>query len=340
VNIYPLVSILIPAYNAEPWIAGTLQSSIDQTWANKEIIVVDDGSKDGTLAIARRFESTRVKVITQPNQGAATARNKALSLSQGDYIQWLDADDLLAPDKVEKQVEALVRCQSKRTLFSSAWAPFAFRPYKARFTPTPLWQNLSAVEWKIRQMQHNLHMQTGTWLTSRELADAAGPWNAELTVDDDGEYFCRVMLASDNICFVPEAKVFYRMTGPNRLSRVGFSNKKKDSQFASMRLHIESLRSLEDSDRVRAACVQYLQNWLIHFYPERPDIVREAERFATELGGSLTPPRLSWKYRWIKELFGWSTAKYAQLYYNQCKSEVTRNWDRIMFLLSHRHLPA
>src|SRR5206468_12705012 len=95
------VSILIPAYNAENWIADTLESAIAQAWPHKEIIVVDDGSTDETLAIARRFEPKGVRVVTQPNQGAAAARNKAFSLSRGDYIQWLDADDLLSRDKVK-----------------------------------------------------------------------------------------------------------------------------------------------------------------------------------------------------------------------------------------------
>src|SRR5258705_7741413 len=99
-----LVSILIPAYNAEAWLAGTLRSAIAQTWERKEIIVIDDGSIDQTLAIARRFESDGVLVLTQKNQGAAAARNKAFSLSQGDYIQWLDADDLLASDKIARQM--------------------------------------------------------------------------------------------------------------------------------------------------------------------------------------------------------------------------------------------
>ena len=95
-----LVSILIPAFNAQESIAETLQSAIAQTWPRKEIIVVDDGSTDATLAIARQFESDSVRVVTQKNQGAAAARNMAFSLSHGDYIQWLDADDLLAPDKI------------------------------------------------------------------------------------------------------------------------------------------------------------------------------------------------------------------------------------------------
>src|SRR5690349_19675037 len=105
----PLVSILIPAFNSQKWLADTIRSAIGQTWERKEIIIVDDGSSDQTLAVAKRFGSKNVVVVRQDNQGAAAARNRALSLSQGDYIQWLDADDLLAPDKIVRQMEALER---------------------------------------------------------------------------------------------------------------------------------------------------------------------------------------------------------------------------------------
>src|SRR3954464_13410106 len=100
----PLVSILIPAFNAEEWIADSLRSAIAQTWPNKEIVVVDDGSKDRTAAIAREFAAQGVRVITQANQGAAAARNTAFSASTGAFIQWLDADDLLGPTKIAAQM--------------------------------------------------------------------------------------------------------------------------------------------------------------------------------------------------------------------------------------------
>src|SRR5271154_3546532 len=103
----PLVSILIPAYNAETWISDSLRSAIAQTWERKEIIVVDDGSTDQTLTVARQFESDQLKVVTQKNQGAAATRNSAFSLCRGDYIQYLDADDLMAPDKIVRQMDAL-----------------------------------------------------------------------------------------------------------------------------------------------------------------------------------------------------------------------------------------
>src|SRR5437660_592389 len=246
----PLVSILVPAYNSQEWLADTLRSAIAQTWPRKEIIVVDDGSKDQTTEVARRFASKEVAVVTTENQGAAAARNHAMSLSQGDYIQWLDADDLLAPDKIERQMAALREFDTGRILLSSSWAYFNYRTHRARFVPTSLWQDLSPVEWLLKKMGEDLHMQTATWLTSRELSEAAGRWDTKLLSDDDGEYFCRVLLASEGTRFVPEAKVFYRVTSSNRLSHIGMSDKKKDAMLLSRKLHIQYLRSLEESEPV------------------------------------------------------------------------------------------
>ena len=327
----PLVSILIPAFNAQEWLADTLESAIGQTWQSKEILVVDDGSSDNTLAIARKFASSGVSVVTQKNQGAAAARNKALAVSKGDYIQWLDADDLLAPDKISSQMQVLAECRSKRTLLSSAWGRFMYRPYRAEFAPTALWCDLSPVDFLLKKLGQNLYMQTATWLVSRELTEAAGPWDTRLLGDDDGEYFCRVLLASDGIRFVPESRVFYRMAGFNRLSYIGRSKKKMEAHFRSMQLHIGYVRSLEDTDRVRAACVKYLQASLIHFYPEEFDIVQQAERMAEDLGGQLGPPELPWKYRWIRTVFGWGVAKRLQVFLPQIRGSLARFWDKALF---------
>src|SRR4030095_15803874 len=164
----PWVSILIPSYNAERWIADTIRSALAQTWLTKEIIIVDDGSRDQTLHVARHFASKNVSVVTQENQGASAARNKAFELCQGDYIQWLDADDLLEPDKIGTQVEAADRYGSERTLFSSAWAHFYYRIDKAHFAPTSLWCDLSPVEWLVRKMGQNLYMPPAAVLVARK----------------------------------------------------------------------------------------------------------------------------------------------------------------------------
>jgi glycosyltransferase involved in cell wall biosynthesis len=336
----PLVSILIPAYNAQQWIADTIESALAQTWSKKEIIVVDDGSSDQTLQIATQFASKTVRIVTQVNQGASAARNTAFSICQGDYIQWLDADDLLAPDKVERQVRKLDDCLTSLALLSGAWGYFIYRKKKAQFSPTPLWCDLSPVEWLIRKMGQNLHMQTATWLVSRELTEAAGPWDTRLLGDDDGEYFCRVILASDGIRFIPESRVYYRMSGFNRLSYIGRSDKKIDAQFLSMQLHVGYLRSLEDSERVRASCIQYLQNWLITFYPERLDLVKQLEQLATTLGGHIEVPRLRRKYVWLQKIFGYALAKRAQFLLPKLKWSLLSSLDKAMFCMENRNLAA
>jgi glycosyltransferase involved in cell wall biosynthesis len=327
----PLVSILIPAFNAQEWIADTIRSAIKQTWARKEIIVVDDGSTDQTAAIARQFEADGVRVVTQKNQGAAAARNTAFSLSNGDYIQWLDADDLLSPEKIARQVEALGQCRSKRTLLSAAWGRFMYRSWRAEFIPTALWCDLSPTDWLLRKMEQNIYMQTATWLASRELTQAAGPWDTKLLGDDDGEYFCRVLLASDGVRFVREARVYYRTFGYDSLSYIGRSDEKCEAQWRSMQLHVGYLRSLEDSPRVRAACIRYLRNWLISFYPERFDIVKQVEQMAMDLGEQLGPPSLSWKYSWVREIFGWNLAKRFQISLRKTRWQGEKFLDKTLF---------
>ena len=86
----PLVSILIPAYNAEKWIKATLESAVNQDYGRTEIILVNDGSTDRTLEMAKAFKEKNIKIIDQPNSGGPAARNVALAQAQGDYMQWLD----------------------------------------------------------------------------------------------------------------------------------------------------------------------------------------------------------------------------------------------------------
>lgn len=329
----PLVSILIPAYNAERFVAQTIYSAMAQTWPRKEIIVVDDGSKDGTLAVARQFASDSVTVISQPNSGASVARNKAFSVSRGDFIQWLDADDLLAPDKIATQMSARSRDNNARLLHSGAWGSFFYRFDKTEFIPTPLWENLTPVEWLFRKLDQNLFMQTATWLVSRELTEAAGPWDNRITYDDDGEYFARVVRASDGIRFVADSKVLYRLSGAGTLSYIGRNNKKLESLLLSMQLHIETLRAMEDSPRVHAACAKYLQRNLIYYYPQRADLIERLNALAATVGGKLEKPELSWKYDWLRRLLGWDFARSSQDALPRLKWSLIRLWDWLLYCL-------
>lgn len=332
----PLVSILISAYNAQAWIGDSLQSAVSQTWPRKEIILVDDGSTDRTAEVAKRFASKGVRVISTENRGLSAGQNRAYQDSQGEYIQFLDADDLLAPDKIERQLAVLRSDDSKRVLLSSPWAPFYYRTRHARFVHNSLWEDLSPVEWLLRKMSEGIHMQNATWLVTRELTEAAGPWDERLLYDQDGEYFARVLLASEGTRFVPGTGIFYRASGSGSISYIGNSNKKKESLLLSMGLHIQYLRSLEDSQRVRKACLAYLQIWYHCFYPDRPDLVAQVQALAAQLGGELQEPRLRWKYSWMTPVFGWKTAKWAQGALPQFKNSLIRQCDKAMYKLETR----
>jgi glycosyltransferase involved in cell wall biosynthesis len=333
----PLVSILIPAYNCSEWIAETLQSAVGQTWPNKEIIVVDDGSTDDTLRVAKLFSGKNVHVVSQPNQGAAAARNTALSLCQGDYIQYLDGDDILEPDKVEAQLEHIRSHElSPRALVSGSWAPFHYRRSRAHFQPSALWADLSPVEWLLRKLHDHLYMQTDNWLVSRHLTDAVGPWDELLFRDNDGEYFARVIVASEGVHFVPAAKSYWRIAGFKSVSYVGGCSKKLESLCRSMKLHMKYLHSLEDSERVRAACLSYIRWWLPEFYPYRPDLAEELKCATEQLGGRFEEPRLARKYQWIVERFGWRAGRGAQILLPKVRWSLAIEWDKLMATL---HVP-
>lgn len=328
-----LVSILIPAFNAEKWISDCIQSALAQTWRWKEIIVVDDGSMDLTLKIASSYASADVHVTTQDNCGASAARNHGLSLAQGDYIQWLDADDLLAPDKVAWQLEGAEPGQNSRILLSGAWGGFYVRAEMARFASNSLWEDLSPLEWLYRKMNDNLWMPPTTFLVSRRLTEMAGSWNESLSLDDDGEYFCRVISCSHGTRFILEARCFKRATF-GLSHNLTLNNRKLDSLSFSILSDIQNLRSLEDSSRTRDACLKFLDRWTIYFYPERPDLFKKMQSMATDLGGELAPPRLRAKYRWLQMVFGWSVAKKAQRSFPTLRFLAEKNLERFLYLRS------
>jgi glycosyltransferase involved in cell wall biosynthesis len=103
----PLVSVIIPAFNASRYLGEAIESVLRQTYVPIELIVVDDGSTDDALAVARRYECERVRVLTGPNQGPGAARNRGLAQCSGAYVAFLDADDVWMEDKIARQVEYL-----------------------------------------------------------------------------------------------------------------------------------------------------------------------------------------------------------------------------------------
>ncbi|WP_035992569.1 glycosyltransferase family 2 protein [Leptolyngbya sp. KIOST-1] len=310
----PLVSILIPSHNAAPWLAATLDSALGQTWPQLEVILVDDGSTDESLTVASQFDHPNLRIVAQRNRGAAAARNCALEMAQGDVIQFLDADDLLAPDKIERQM-ALLETHPD-CLIAGAWARFRHQPETAIFTPEPPWQDMDPVDWLVCAWSGHWMMHPAAWLVPRRLIQAAGPWQESLSLNDDGEYFARVVLASRGVRFCATARSYYRSGNDGSLS----GRKTAEawaSQYRAIASQCQHLLAAEDSDRTRQVCANLMQRFIYEVFPAVPSLRNLAARQVRQLGGATERPMGGPCFQLAARWLGWQQARYAQLFINQ-----------------------
>lgn len=324
-----LVSIIIPAYNSENSIAQTIKSAEAQSWLNKEIIVIDDGSTDNTLRIAKTFESGILTVIHTDNRGVSTARNIGLQAAQGEYIQWLDADDILDGLKIEHQVRVLQEVGNAHIAIGP-FGSFYFRTEKALFRETRMWQDLSPLECLIARFEDNAWMQIATWLTSRNLVDKVGYWDERLCLDEDGEYFCRIVSRSEGVKYVPNAKAFYRRGNPGALS-MNRSDRAMNSLLLSMNLGFKYLRSIEDNERTRRACLNFLGERMFEYYPDNPEMLKNVQNLANEFCGTIPQPSIGWKVEIAKKVIGWRKALILKHLVGRVKTNIWRSWDKMLF---------
>jgi glycosyltransferase involved in cell wall biosynthesis len=263
-----LVSVLMPCRNAAPWIGQALDSVLQQTHAQTEVIVVDDGSTDGSDRIARKFASPRCLVVRQEPRGASATRNHAFSLAQGAFIHYLDADDLLGPDKIARQVAALRGRGALALSWSSAVYLLDGRvDGRSRHEPAraaqPSGAEFLAKLWGADGVPSM--MLVHQWLATRELIARAGPWNEALSVDDDGEFFARVVLTAEERTAVPEACCYYRKFRHRRnLSAAG----PRRSAVKAACLKAGHLLSRTDNGQNRRAVARLLTQEIVDAYPD------------------------------------------------------------------------
>lgn len=320
----PLVSILIPCYNSEQNLSETIKSALAQTWKNIEIIIVDDGSTDNSLAVAKSFESSIVKVISQENQGQSASENRAFAESQGDFIEYLDADDLLAPDKIERQIKLLGNSDS--FVACCEWSRFYKFPREAIFIPQPLWKDLDPVDWLVCAWERHYMMHGATWLIPRKIAEKAGAWDERLSLINDFDYFSRVLLASEGVKFCPGARTYYR-SGNNTSLSGSKSEKARQSEFLALSLGTSNLLVKEHSPRTRHACATVFQRFIYEVYPDVPELSKQAAAKVKELGGSNLKPTGGLMFQLLSKVVGWQQAKKMQrLFYQYGYKKAAVGW--------------
>lgn len=219
----PLVSVVIPCYNGARFLAQTLETVFCQTLQDLEIIAIDDGSTDDTAGVIRSFGS-RVRAEFCPNRGASAARNRGTELARGEFIQYLDADDLLRPDALEKRVNALL----------SSGADVAYSDWQRLEEQENGSFELGSV---VARQIENIHAEpeialfTNFWappaalLYRRRVVEAIGAWNESLPIIQDARFLLDAALVGGQFVYVPGVGADYRVHRSNSLSRrnpVGF----------------------------------------------------------------------------------------------------------------------
>jgi glycosyltransferase involved in cell wall biosynthesis len=312
----PLVSIIIPCLNAAPWLADTFENCLKQTYSSIEVIFVDNGSTDASWDIARRFESPRIKLAHCGRRGASAARNEGLSLAQGEIIQYLDADDLLAPDKIAIQV-ACLKETSFNFIASGAWTRFVDDPEKSIFRPDPNWNDFNPQEYFLTSWRRGGDMPVFSWLTPRQIIDNAGAWDENLTINDDGEFFCRMILSAKGIKFCQNAKGYYRSVAGSLSAQRRPEDIK--SLFQSAQLCVNHLLKSENSPRMRSVAADLLQNIVCANYPSVPALIQQTEAEIARLGGSNYQPRESVFFNFFADVLGWKVARWLQFTFRKMR---------------------
>lgn len=208
----PLVSVLIPLFNASKYVEATLISVQTQTYANLEIIIVDDHSTDNSWEIVTKIAQVdeRISVHKNIKKGASSARNYAFSLSSGIYIQYLDADDILHPDKIKDQIVTLLETNRDDVLVGCEWQRFSGKTSNLigekgpKIDPHKSCYNHK--EWLIMRPD----VPHIAWLLKREFILEAGGWDESLTRNDDGEFIYRVLEKNKMVVVNLKTQVFYR----------------------------------------------------------------------------------------------------------------------------------
>jgi len=247
----PLVTIIIPCYNQDQFLAETLQSVLAQTYANWECVIIDDGSTDGSARIAKQSvcSDTRFKYIWQENKGVSVARNTGLANATGDYIQFLDADDLLVPEKLLVSIQAVQK--HNVSVVCTNYALFT----TSVNTIAPPFSNLEQFELSFynlaRFWNDGLTMPPHCWFFNANLLVGLS-FPVGLTAQEDWVMWLKIFLQSPKTFYIEKHLALYRLN-PNGRTQTGdfFSETLEAIHYLKGFLSVDDFRLLYESAIIR-----------------------------------------------------------------------------------------
>jgi len=298
------VSVIMPVYNAEDFLAIAINSVLNQTFKSFELIIINDGSTDTSHDIISTYKDPRIVYIRQENQGQTKASNVGINKAKGKYIKFLDADD--AMNILHLEAQYTVMNNSKDILVSSQWAYFYKDTSKVEFEQEVTNQDYnSPVEWFYESQTLGRGMLGAwLWLIPRILLDNAGYWNENLTLNNDYDFSIRLLCASKGVRFASDAKIYYRKGVENAITK-SKSYKAMASAIDTTVLGMHTMLEMEDSNRMRLVFANRFQDWIYQMYPSYPALIELAEQHIIALGGSNLKPRGGLIFESLNKLLGW-----------------------------------
>lgn len=311
----------MPVYNAAVFLEGSVKSLLQQTYAYKEIIIIDDSSTDDSYTIAKSFEGNGIKVLHQKNAGAAVARNTGLSVATGDYIQFMDADDYLSPDKIEKQVEALQ--QNPGCVAVCNYISFVSDDELEKLHTEDqshfIYSTDQPVEFLINLLGdkgESNFIQTNCWLVPRAVIEKSGGWRNYRCPDDDGEFFARVLLASEGIVYVPGILNFYRRASAEHKLSSNAQKKYVQNTLLTIDLKYRYLKERTNDEKIQKSFARQYLDFAVYNYPRHRRLAKIAFRKYKSFKIRLEPPLLGGKaIEWMKKNFGWKIPSLIKYYF-------------------------
>lgn len=325
-----LVSVIIPVYNAGENLRESIQSALDQDYSPIEIIVVDDGSSDNSLTIAESYEN-KIKLIKQKNAGASVARNTGLAEAKGKYIQFLDADDFLSKNKIRLQVEVLEKNENYIGLCPTVHFYHGENPFK--LTVKHEWFKEGTddpVDFLIKLYGgypgYGGMVQPNAWLTPRSVIEKSGNWNPMRNPDDDGEFFCRVLLASKGVRYVPDVVNYYRKYRESGSLSSHRSYDACKNILKSIRLKSSNLLTRTNKIEARFALARIFYENALTFYPRYKDLanmaIAEANKILPEY--KLNPYSSGIDFK-LSKVIGWRNVKMLRHYFQPVINTIKGN---------------
>jgi glycosyltransferase involved in cell wall biosynthesis len=201
----PLISVIIPVYNGEKTIKETINSVLNQTLSNLELLVINDGSQDSTLEIVLSIKDPRLKVFSYPNAGLAATRNRGISLAAGDYISFIDADDLWTPDKLEAQFNALQKNPKAAVAYS--WTDWIDESGQLLGRGV---YNTQQGEVFAKLLLNDFVANGSNTLIRRQALSEVGDFDESLSAAEDWDMWLRLAARYEFVA-VPTSQILYRV---------------------------------------------------------------------------------------------------------------------------------